>query len=182
MPQTKQHHKVEFNIIRNGIYSLDGLDEGNNEDIVVAVHPFYLGYKSRDYHPSTILPSKYIHNAKQVVREHKGPLVTLENYNDIGKTAGRYLSIGRKNTSIFVSTSKSTSELRFITFEEFCEFLHELNGDGLDYHSDEVSLKLFGGKLVFHRGEGDYWGCLGSTTTKLAEKGFHVEVIPGATF
>jgi len=65
----------------------------------------------------------YVNKFNALVREHNGPLITLEKFNRHDDTARRYEQLGRKKDAYFVKTRYQSSQPQEISWDEVCDFI-----------------------------------------------------------
>ena len=118
--------KPLLNEIQHGLYSLDGSPNFTDENLVVAVHPFFRSYEG-------VRDDKYISRLNDFIRSRKNPILTLEEKHRTTSTARHYLSLGSKENRFFIKTRKNDSIPSEITLEELVEHIERLrNGKPVD--------------------------------------------------
>src|SRR3989304_7410437 len=112
--------------IQPGLYSLNGHPSFTDENLVVAVHPFFKSY-------SGTLDDQYLSRINDFIRSRKGPILTLEEKHRAKPTAIHYLLLGSRENRLFIKTIKENPEPSEITMEQFVEYVERLrNGNPVD--------------------------------------------------
>lgn len=181
--------------IKKGIYSPDGLNLDNPEQVVIAVHPYYTtnklidqSYKFYKSNPNLLKNLEkeelkqfhYEDRLAKLVKTHQGPLITFEGESNLDRTAARYLQLGRKHNSYFIKTCDGGTRLidfkgKKPNLDDWCkaiEFINQFQGKpwlltgGYYYGTKFMSNNRY-----------DYNGCLGGIIEefeKRNEKSFKV--------
>ena len=158
--------------IERGIYSPNGYNPDNRGRSILAVHPYYeLPYdknilkaeleNDREHGlPTNILlleKYRYLCKLEEVIKNHGGPIINLEEYSKANKTARHYLSLGRTEDTYFIKTVNGGIAPKVLSWEEIVDFLVKFNGN---------SIGLLGGQLG---DDSESPGCLGFTVQKIYE-------------
>ena len=170
---------MPLNEIRPGIYSLDGYNPGNDIEPVFALHPFYkaLGYfrQTGDFRALVEkrmpLQAEYVKRLENIVKNHGGPIIILEECSNMKKTAGHFERLGRSKDAYFIETKADLPELKEISWGCLIDFLREFKGN---------PVKLAGGCFIESAKYG-HVGCLAVAAEKLGKK-MPIEIIKEATF
>lgn len=169
-----------FKEIKKGIYSLDGYNPDNKQNVIVTVHPFYdvlRAFCSSNEHKRKLAEHvlrecvDYINTIEEIIKTYGGPIITLEEERNIHETAEYFADIGPKKDRYFIETKKDRPTPLDILWTDVVDFIRNFRCD---------SIRMMGGYILIKKGE--IRGCLGSVAGGLAEKRFNVEMIKGATF
>lgn len=173
--------------IEGAMFKLEGEAE-TLDDTIVAVHPYYL-----EYHDSfgqrdkmSLEQRKNLMKKYDVLfKQHKGPLVIVEEENKILETLKKIKEIGRENDTYFVITENEISSI--FPFTTNPEFMTLLKGLGIE------NLKFVGGHDAgdkpyssYDPATGEtmtYSGCLRGLANRIEKRGFpKIETMPGYTY
>lgn len=151
-----------LNKVRKGIYSLDGFQIYPAEEFGIIVHPFY-DLDGRD---------NYLKNLYNFLNAFEGPVLTLEEYNVMDETIGRYRRNCHASNRFFVKTWDSFPEPKEIGWRTVKNFINEFK---------PKKIKAAGGYYDYCDEYG-HSGCLGDTINILKRDFKDIEAVEGCTF
>lgn len=152
--------------VREGIYSLNGYDLGNPKPPIIAVHPYAFIYHMGEI--STQIPAAYLERLEELIKNYGGPIITLEDKDDLNRTVEIYRLFGQTTDRFFIQTKELNSEPIKINWECFLTFVESFSGRPIE---------LVGGYIRPNNG-----GCLMTTLNELTGVGLEAELKEGLVF
>ena len=155
--------------IRPSIYSWeDRIDSTKNATLLV--HPFYIQYNHPEEYSGN---ERYFWHLNNFLRQHTGPIITLEERKMLRKTEKKFKSLRPFKNSFFIPTSIASPDPIDITWDELSDFLKEFDIDTLELTGGYYTI-LVEGRL--------FRGCLGVAEYELNRRNIPTRVIKELTF
>lgn len=115
-----------------GLYVFEEPSFESPKPLLIGVHPFYFSKNSE-----TECPNKhYLGGIESLVKGHDGPVLILEEYPFLDKTANRIHGFGRTNGVYFINTDDNNPSPAELNWKELFETIDHLSNG---------KLQLFGG-------------------------------------
>ena len=155
IPSLNRH--PELTRIAKGVYSMDGEPTQTEENLVVAVHPFYRANCYQNTYDS------YLVGLNELISSRQGLIVTFEEHSRINRTLEHYAKLGVRKNRLFIRTRESMPRPRDVTWRRMINYLDKLRNGG--------PIELFGGYFYGREPFHKWGGCLGDVAFKLNKRG-----------
>ncbi len=160
---------AEVNVLKKGIYSLDGFEICPAEEFGVIVHPFSI-FSVKDIVNPKKYTKNYLKNFYGFLNEFEGPVLTLEEEYMLEGTINRYKERNRTFNRFFVKSRNADPDPIEIGWEDVNSFIKNFKPQ---------KIKVAGGR--YYDGL-ERIGCLDFTIITLRKDFKNIEIVDSCTF
>jgi|GEM_PF-2071716 len=154
--------------IRPGICSLDGKHpdadkyKRENQELFLAVHPFYRKSNSTGKRVFEDEKSNYFNAVNSLLSIYSGPIVVMETTDSMPEVESHLISTGKLENRFLIETEIFSAVPTKISFSDLTEFLESIR---------HGSINVLGGYLIKNITGKKLGGCLGGVLNELARTG-----------